>query len=207
VPQFARRLSLLSIMMLLLGLLWPQVTRAQPSAQWIGVWVNGEEHTTLTLTGSTLSLAWPDAAAPERYDWTERRYGTPADLAKWGYEPGYYFAFDQTTTTAAAIRAALAAAWAPRLALDPDNRAAAARYATLRGRVERIHAGSYRRIRRFCIADRRAKIDCLAATRNEFFIADGDHLVLVLIVPSAPDTSNVLFFTRAGGGGAAQARR
>jgi hypothetical protein len=178
------------------ALILPLAARAQPTSQWIGVWSNGEEHTTLTITGGTLSLAWPDTPVPERYQWTGRLYASPDDLARWNYAPGYYFGFDARPVTAAAIRAALDAAWGRSLILDAANPATAARYAVLRARVDRIRPGSYRRIRRFCVNDRRAKTDCLAGLRNEFFIADGDRLVLVLIDPAAPQTSNVLAFDR-----------
>jgi len=190
--------SWLPLGFLLSALLAPLAAHAQPTPQWIGVWVNAEEHTTLTITGGTLSLAWPDTPVPERYNWTERRYGDPAQLAGWGYDPGLYFGYDQGMVTAAAIRHALDAAWVPRLTLDPGNPAIAGRYSTLRGRVDRIRPGSYRPIHRFCVGDRRAKLDCLAPTRHEFFILDGDRVVLVLIDPAAPETSNVLFFTHVG---------
>jgi hypothetical protein len=200
VPPSLARLLGPAIIAVLFSL--PLAARAQPTAQWIGVWSNAEEHTILTITGGTLSLAWPDTPVPERYQWTGRLYASPEDLARWSYAPGYYFGFDARPVTAAAIRAALDAAWGPSLILDAANPATAARYAVLRARVDRIHPGSYRRIRRFCINDRRAKTDCLGGLRNEFLIADGDRLVLVLIDPAAPRTSNVLAFdrVRAGGG-------
>ncbi len=195
-PSLAR---LLVLAVLVLGALLPPVAaRAQPAPQWIGAWVNAEEHTTLTITGGTLTLLWPDAKIPERYNWTERRYDARADLAGWGYLPGLYFAYDTAPVTAAAIRAALAAAWAPRLAFAGGDPALSARYATLKARVDRIRPGSYPRLRRFCVNDRHATTDCLAPTRNEYFICDGDHLVLVLIDPAVPETSNILLFSRTG---------
>jgi hypothetical protein len=171
--------------------------RAQPAQQWIGRWVNAEEHTTLTITGSTLSLAWPGTIAPERYDWTERRFTKAEDLPRWGYLPGTYFALDQSTITAASLREAFEAAWGPRLVLDPGNQIAAARYAALRERLGRLHAASYRPLHRFCINDRRAKTDCMTPIRHEVMVADGSHLVLILIDPEAAETSNVLVFDRA----------
>jgi hypothetical protein len=189
---------LIALGVLLLPVLFPGAARAQPKPQWIGAWANAEEHTTLTITGGTLTLLWADAKTPERYNWTGRLYDDKGDPATWGYLPGFYFAYDLTPVTASAIRAALDAAWAPRLAFSAGDPAIASRYATLKARVDHIHAGSYQRLRRFCINDRRATTDCLAPTRNEYFISDGDHLVLVLIDPAVPETSNILVFSRAG---------
>ncbi len=203
-PRTFFRLVLLALLLL------PAAARAQPAPQWVGAWANAEEHTTLTITGSSMTILWPDAKAPEHYNWTERRFDPNGTLASWGYVPGFYFAYDSTSVTAAAIRTALEAAWAPRLAFSAGDPAIASRYATLKARADRIRAGSYPRLRRFCINDRRAAGDCLAPTRNEYFICDGDHLVMVLIDPAVPETSNILVFSHPGGAAAgplAQLRR
>jgi hypothetical protein len=62
--------------------------------------------------------------------------------------------------------------------------------------LARLRSASYRPIHRFCINDRRAKTDCMAPIRHEVMIADGTHIVLILIDPEAAETSNVLVFDR-----------